>query len=459
MAAFNQFFSRMTGTLAVILVVAAVIGGTDILSKFFYTDRKLKYSLIIGIFGGFFGVYGNMSGVDFNGAVISVRDVGPMLAGFAGGPIGGLLAGLIAGLHRLTLGGITATACITATCIIGIICGTVSILLHRLIEKPWFAFIIGVLMETLHLGIVLIMVKPFETALGIVKSIFVPFILVNAIGFSLLIALIGYIERQRNLTLERNRMHSELEIATVIQHSLLPTIDETYPARKEIDVYAGMDTAKEVGGDFYDLFFIDKNKVAFIIADVSGKGVPAALFMATSKTILQSCVRDIPDLGQALATANNALCKNNMANMFVTAWVGILDLTDGNLTFASAGHNPPVLLSEGKAEYLKIKNGFVLAGMEGVKYKTQSITLKSGDKLFLYTDGVTEAENTSHELFGEDRLISCIAETQGMTSGDTSQKVKDAVNGFAGKAEQFDDITMLCVRLTESDNNDTGEAV
>ncbi|MBR0120939.1 MAG: SpoIIE family protein phosphatase, partial [Clostridia bacterium] len=283
----NVFFSKMVGTLAVILVVAAFIGGSELLIKFTDEKRAWKYSIIAGVLGGVFGVYGNISGVSFNGAVISVRDIGPMLAGFTGGPIGGLIAGLVAGLHRLFMGGITAQACVVATCSIGLICGFISQKYRKIVEKPGWAVVIGSVMEAFHLSIVLAMVKPFETALDIVRHIAIPFILVNAIGFTMMITIITYTERQRKLALERSRLQSELEVANVIQHSLLPVINESYPGREEIDVSAFMEAAKEVGGDFYDTFFVDKNHIAFVIGDVSGKGVPAALFMASSKIILQ----------------------------------------------------------------------------------------------------------------------------------------------------------------------------
>ena len=443
----NVFFSKMVGTLAVILVISAFIGGSDMLLKFMDKKRSWKYSLIAGALGGVFGVYGNISGVNFNGAVISVRDIGPMIAGFTGGPIGGLLAGAIAGVHRLTMGGITAQACVVATCSIGLICGFISQKYRNIIEKPGWAMVIGTLMEAFHLSVVLAMVKPFETALGIVRQIAIPFILVNAIGFTMMISIITYTERQRKLTLEKSRMQSELEVANVIQHSLLPIISDSYPGRKEIDVSGFMEAAKEVGGDFYDLFFVDNNRIAFVIGDVSGKGVPAALFMASSKIILQNCVRDIPDLSTAVETANHVLCKRNEADMFVTAWVGILNLATFEVEYVSAGHNPPVLISDNKADYLKIKNGFVLAGMDGIKYKKYSTQLKQGDTVLLYTDGIVEAETKEHELFGEDRLLACLENTGDGNAEAIADTVRNSVNTFVAGNSQFDDMTLLCFKI------------
>jgi sigma-B regulation protein RsbU (phosphoserine phosphatase) len=446
----HLFFSKLIGTLAVILVISAFAGSTDLLNRFIDQKRNWKYDLMIGVLGGLFGIYGNISGVDFNGAVISVRDIGPMISGFLGGPIGGVLAGVIAGVHRLTMGGVTAQACVVATCAIGLCCGLLGRFLPEFIKKPQWSFLIGAAMELLHLGIVLLMVRPFETAWGIVKQIALPFVLVNAVGLTLMISIIAYMEKQRRLTLERNRLHSELDIANVIQHSLLPTIDETYPGRSELDVAGSMEAAKEVGGDFYDIFFLDSDRITFLIGDVSGKGVPAALFMASAKIILQNCIRDMPSLSAAVETANNVLCKRNEADMFVTVWVGVLNLRTGALTYVSAGHNPPVLLHDGTAAFLPAKNGFVLAGMEGARYKENEIQLQTGDALFLYTDGVTEATAASEELFGESRLLSALQRTGDGSAQHVLDVVKNAVDTFVQKNDPFDDITMLCFRWRQT---------
>ncbi|MBQ5995037.1 MAG: SpoIIE family protein phosphatase [Clostridia bacterium] len=448
----SEMFSRMIGTLAVILVISAFIGGSDILSKFFKTDKKWKYSIAFGVLGGIFGIYGNISGFNLNGAVISVRDIGPMLAGFTGGPLGGLIAGLIAGLHRLTMGGITAQACVVATCCIGLICGAISIKWNKAVSKPYFAFLLSALMEAFHLSVVLVMVKPFETALDIVRQIAFPFIAVNALGFVMMITIITYTEKQRNLTIERSRLQSELEVANVIQHSLLPLINEDYPGCDGLEVSASMEAAKEVGGDFYDVFFVDSSHIAFVIGDVSGKGIPAAMFMASSKITLQNCIRDIPKLSDAVQTANNALCARNDADMFVTLWVGVLDLELGTLNFVSAGHNPPVLLHNNKADFLKFKNGFVLAGMEGAIYREHSVQLERGDTLYLYTDGVIEAEDKNHNLFGDERLLGCFDCKSGSTPTEIIDNVKHSIDDFINGNSQFDDMTMLCFSWNKLSN-------
>ena len=448
----SELFTRMIGTVAVILVISAFIGSSDVMSKLLDTEKKWIYAVVLGLFGGVFGIYGNISGFNVNGAVVSVRDIGPMLAGVVGGPLGGVVAGLIAGVHRLTMGGITAQACVIATCCIGLICGLVSLKWHGHVKKPLFALLLGVLMEAFHLCVVLIMVRPFETALDIVRQIALPFIVVNALGFALMMIIMNYTERQRGLAIERSRMQSELEVANVIQHSLLPLINEDYPGSRQLDVSASMEAAKEVGGDFFDVFYVDQTHLAFLIGDVSGKGVPAALFMASSKITLQNCIRDIPNLTLAIEAANNILCARNEAEMFVTIWVGILDLTSGMLNFVSAGHNPPVLLRESQPQYLRFKNGFVLAGMENVKYKEQSIQLQPGDLVYLYTDGVTEADDRQHRLFGEDRLLKCFeGHSSEIRPAEILANVKQAIDRFIDGNSQFDDMTMLCFKIKKDE--------
>ena len=249
------------------------------------------------------------------------------------------------------------------------------------------------------------------------------------------------------------RFDKDLEIAKKIQHSALPSVFPPYPNRKEFSIFASMDAAKEVGGDFYDFYLLDENRLAFVVADVSGKGIPGAMFMMTSKTLIKSHAESGLAVNDVFTQVNAQLCENNEAGMFVTAWMGVLDLETGLIRYANAGHNPPVVRHrDGSYEYLKGRANFVLAGMEGVRYKEQQLQLQQGDEIYLYTDGVTEAHNIDKQLFGEDRLLVSLNETKGMAVDEICRKVKADVDAFQGEAEQFDDITMLCVRLNEVEN-------
>ena len=243
-------------------------------------------------------------------------------------------------------------------------------------------------------------------------------------------------------------VRAELDVSRRIQEALLPREFPAFPELEYLDLYASMDPAREVGGDFYDFFRIDENRIAFCIADVSGKGIPAALFMAYSKTLIQIGARSMADPGEMFTMVNRELCENNEADMFVTAFFAVLDLRTMQLTYVNAGHCPPLLRHAGEdAAYMKMRPGFVLAGIDTVKYRCEKIILKPGDELILYTDGVTEAMNEAKELFGEARLLETVNENRGVSCKDLILQISSALEVFVGTAPQFDDITMLAVRL------------
>ena len=244
------------------------------------------------------------------------------------------------------------------------------------------------------------------------------------------------------------RIDAELAFAKAIQHSALPTVHPLYDNRKEFDIFASMHTAKEVGGDFYDFYFIDEDHLAFLIADVSGKGIPAAMFMMRSKTIIKSYAESGMSVEEVFTLANEKLCEGNDAGMFVTAWMGILNIRNGKVLFANAGHNHPLVKhADGTFEYLKSRAGFVLAGMEGVRYRKNELVLEPGDAIYLYTDGVTEATDLNEELYGEDRLHSILEKYKDETMEVICSEIKKDVDLFAGEAPQFDDITMLALKF------------
>lgn len=248
------------------------------------------------------------------------------------------------------------------------------------------------------------------------------------------------------------KTEAELNVASNIQRDMLPNIFPAFPERSEFDIYATMDPAKEVGGDFYDFFMIDQRHLAIIIADVSGKGVPAALFMVIAKTIIRNQAQSSLSPAEIFTRANEQLCENNGEGLFVTAYMGILDLQTGVLTYANAGHNPPLLRqSGGQFQWLKLRPGFVLAGMEGMRYKEFQVTLSPGDSLFMYTDGVTEATNAALELYGENRLETALNQQQAdsISPEPLLSYVKAQVDAFVAGAPQADDITMLGIQFRE----------
>lgn len=255
-----------------------------------------------------------------------------------------------------------------------------------------------------------------------------------------------YMTNLKTATSERERIVTELSLATRIQEDMLPNIFPAFPERPDFDVYAVMDPAKEVGGDFYDFFLIDKNHLALVIADVSGKGIPAALFMMVSKILIQNYVKSGMSPAEVLGTVNKQICANNREEMFVTVWLGVLDLTTGDLVAANAGHEYPALLeADGQFEIIKDKHGFVVGGVDDVVYKEYEMKLAPGSKLFLYTDGVPEAMNEDQEMFGTDRMLEALNKDKGASPEELLHNVREAVDSFVGDAEQFDDLTMLCV--------------
>ena len=255
-----------------------------------------------------------------------------------------------------------------------------------------------------------------------------------------------YTENLTVITAEKERVNTELSVATRIQANMLPSIFPAFPNRKEFDIFATMNPAKEVGGDFYDFFMVDERHLAIVMADVSGKGVPAALFMVIGKTLIKDHTWPGNDLGSVFDEVNELLCESNSEGLFITAFEGVLDLVSGEFRFVNAGHEIPYICKKnGKFEPYKIRAGFVLAGMEGMRYKCGEMQLEAGDKIFQYTDGITEAANVRMELYGMDRLTAVLGENSDLPPGELLPAVKRDIDNFVGEAPQFDDITMLCL--------------
>ena len=259
---------------------------------------------------------------------------------------------------------------------------------------------------------------------------------------------IQYMDNLTRITAEKERIGTELELATKIQANMLPNIFPPFPERADFDIFASMTPAKEVGGDFYDFFLIDDDHIGLVMADVSGKGIPAALFMMMSKILVNNYAMMGGSPGEVLAHVNNTICKNNENDMFVTVWFGILTISSGQLVAANAGHEYPVIRNaDGEFALFKDKHGFVIGGMDGIKYKEYELTLDKGSTLFLYTDGVPEATNAKKELFGTDRMLDALNKEPDASPLKVLENVKNAVDIFVGDAPQFDDLTMLAIRL------------
>ncbi|MBQ6653939.1 MAG: SpoIIE family protein phosphatase [Erysipelotrichaceae bacterium] len=258
------------------------------------------------------------------------------------------------------------------------------------------------------------------------------------------------------LTKDKERIRTELSLARNIQHDTLPTTFPPFPERKDIDIYAIIDPAREVGGDFYDLFLIDENHLALVVADVSGKGIPAALFMMVSKILINTTCRASLSPAEVLSRVNQLLCENNKEEMFVTVWLAIVDLSSGEVRYANAGHENPLICRNGEWSYITTRHGLVLSALEGMQYTDYTLQLNDGDWLFQYSDGIPEAANVNNELFGDERLLeSCRKAAMDSTAG-FLRSIQNDIDEFVGEAEQFDDITMLAYRFRKKEGSDNG---
>lgn len=258
-----------------------------------------------------------------------------------------------------------------------------------------------------------------------------------------------YIDNLTRITAEKERIGAELNVATEIQASMLPAVfPKPYPDRDDFDIFATMQPAKEVGGDFYDFFLVDDDHLAVVVGDVSGKGVPASLFMVIAKTLIKDRALSGESPASNFTATNELLCEGNGGGLFVTGWMGVYEFSTRKLTFVNAGHNPPLIKhGSGEFEYVKTRPGFVLAGMEGVRYRENTVDLQPGDTLYLYTDGVTEATDADNKLFGDERLKKAL-NALGDTSAEQMLKgVQKCIDEFVKDAPQFDDITMLALKI------------
>lgn len=258
-------------------------------------------------------------------------------------------------------------------------------------------------------------------------------------------SLIKYIENLRVTENSKQRIESELSIAKDIQQGILPKIFPPFPDRDDIDIYASMTSAREVGGDLYDFFFLDKNLLCLLIGDVSGKGVPASLFMAVSKTLIKAVAHKDISAGDVFSKVNSELANGNDNCMFVTAFIAILDVSSGEMTYANAGHNPPMIISDSSVSLIEYKAKPPLGAFDAITYETYQMKLKRNDTLFLYTDGVTEAMNIKNEQYSEARLLNTLSNVYSKPPQEIVETIYNSIAGHVRDAKQHDDITMLCI--------------
>ena len=260
--------------------------------------------------------------------------------------------------------------------------------------------------------------------------------------------MVNYVQNLTTVTAEKEKINASLDIAATIQQDALPKVFPAFPDRKEFDIHASMDPAKQIGGDFYNYLMVDDDHLALIIADVSDKGIPAALFMETTNTLIcENIMSSGGTPAEILTRVNQRICEKNSANMFVTIWLGILQISTGKMVCVNAGHEDPIICRKGKDfELVKETHGLFVGGIEGTKYKNHNNQLSKGDILFLYTDGLPEASNSNNEMFGFERMTESLNKYKTDSAQEILDGIRKDVSRFVGKADQFDDLTMLCLR-------------
>lgn len=441
----DLFFSLMKDA-CVIIVLAYLLLRSRSFSEVINGKITLKNQFFFILVFGVFSIYGTLNGILVLGAPANIRDLGPMIAGLLAGPVAGIGAGIIGGIHRYFCGGITAITCAIATVLAGIIGGVVYKIQKGKLPGILISSLLMAAMEALHMGIVLLLAKPYPSALHIVKQVGVPMIVTNAAGMGIFIFIVINRIREQTTEAEKQMMEGELAAAREIQMSILPKIFPAFPNRKEFDLHALLEPAREVGGDLYDFYPLDENRLFFVIGDVSGKGVPASLFMAIAMTLFKVNAEGSSAPEKVITCVNDQLSRDNDAAMFVTTVCGILDLLTGEVKLANGGHNPPLILGHNSIRTIAGEPSMVVGAMEGISYPLLTETLLPGETLVLFTDGVTEAMNGKNEPYGDERFQNELLKLCDRPVTEITHTILDDIRTFTGEAPQSDDITLFVLR-------------
>jgi len=443
--------------ICVIIVVAYLLTRSRIFPEILDGHPTFKTQIILILLFGALSIYGTLSGIDFLGARINVRDLGPMLAGLLAGPWVGLGAGLIGAAHRLTIGGFTVYSCSIATVFAGLFGGLIWLHQKRKFAGTTIAVLFAILMEGFHMALTVAVCQPLDQAIAVVSMVSLPMILANAAGMFVFASMVENIQNERKMQAERDtlmreieRKNTELAIAAEIQQSFLP---DTIAQIEGYEIVGKSVMAKEVGGDFFDVIPLEvlplgKGQLGIMIADVSGKVIPAALFMALSRIVVRvNATWYGRRPAAAIRDANAIISNDSKSGMFVTLFYGYLDSESRTLTYVNAGHNPPIhyrALDSTLAELAA--TGIAMGVLDNAEYTQETVQLSQGDILILYTDGITEAENAKQEMFDLERLEKVILASRNLPAKDMSTEILDAVREFCGDYPQSDDITLMIIR-------------
>ncbi|OPY77308.1 MAG: Phosphoserine phosphatase RsbU [Syntrophorhabdus sp. PtaU1.Bin153] len=434
-------------TVSVVAVVVYILTRSRVYNAVIENRMTRRHKALIIILFGLFSIYGTVGGVEILGAIANIRDLGPVIAGLVAGPLAGFLTGLIGAVYRYFQGGFTAVSCSLSTLLAGVLAGLFCLIRKNRFPGVKTAMIFMAGIELLHMGLTLLIPRPFEQALKLVKTIIIPMVGANVMGIGLFAFMMQNLKREKAVESARNMIRGELKAAHEIQMGILPKIFPPFPDRPEFDLYAMIEPAREVGGDFYDFFFMDKEHLCFVIGDVSGKGVPASLFMAVAKTLIKTRALTGVSPDQILGAVNDELSQDNPSAMFATVFCGVLNICTGDVFYANGGHNPPYIVTlDGRVTALATDPGPMVGALDGITYRCDRTRLGPGDSIFLYTDGVSEAMDKSESFFTTSRLEEGLIGLAGKPVRETIGGIVERVVSFCDGAEQSDDITLLMLR-------------
>jgi len=446
----------LVNNLAVILIAAYLVTHTKLYKELILEKKSpLKNGLFLSVIFGFFAIYVDYGAFIYGKSLISLRDLGPEIAGLIGGPVAGLGAGLIGGVHRYfySSGG-TQIACSVTTVLSGLLAGLVFLVRKGKIPGIWGAVIFVASIEILHNFLVFVIRQDDNyDFIRIMEVGFLPTLFANGIGMAIFMLISKNLVREKESERARQRMEKELELAREIQASLLPAPLVNQPDRFRINIYSFIRPAKSVGGDFYDYYLLDDSHLLILIGDVSDKGIPAALFVSRCKSILDSAVKVIrayyhedPNPANILKFANEELCTANETCMFATFFIGLLDFEKQELLFSNAAHtNPFIVSADGRIQQPEYRTARPLGLNKKSEYASCMTKIRPGDKLVLYTDGITEAMNPAGDFFSAQRLQKTLTENYTCSPEELVINLITEVDSFALGQSQYDDIAVVAM--------------
>jgi sigma-B regulation protein RsbU (phosphoserine phosphatase) len=445
-------------TMSVIILVAYMITRTRFFNEVLERHYTLRNRILTILCFGALSIFGTYGGVVLpTSAIANLRDLGPLIAGLFGGPIIGLGAGLIGGIHRYWMGNFVALPCGVASIVAGLLGGTIYYIRKGQPPKIWQVAIIAACMEIVHSGLTLILATPFEKVWAQTKILTIPMMTSNAIGSSIFAFIIINLVKEKKTAAEKEKIRHELErkqveldAARQIQLSFLP---ESTPVLKDFQIGAFSLPALEVGGDYYDFIPVAEGKWGLVIGDVSGKGFPAALFMAVSRTCIRSNAMGDKSAYETIIKANRIISQDSSSGMFITLFYSLLDLKNKKLHYVNAGHNPPIVLPGnghgGNVKVLEAK-GIALGVMDDIVLEEVELDLAPDDIVVFYTDGVTEAINKKQEQYGQPRLVELISKYRHLSATALVEAIKNEIMGYTQGEPQFDDFTLFALKVSSA---------